>query len=118
MSLSNGNFINLKQNVLITGATGVGKSFTMQKFYQEQIELMDKNNIRLTNIKASYEAENKAIYNELRVLNNQLKKERDNFYLSIERISINRDFWKRNFFILTVFYIFTVAIQVYFQVYF
>ena len=30
MSLASGNFINNNQNVLITGATGVGKSFTMQ----------------------------------------------------------------------------------------
>jgi DNA replication protein DnaC len=39
ISLSNGNFINLKQNVLITGATGVGKSFTMQCLGKRAIDL-------------------------------------------------------------------------------
>ena len=39
MSLATGNFINLKQNVLITGATGVGKSFTMQCLGKRAIDL-------------------------------------------------------------------------------
>ena len=39
MSLASGNFINLRQNVLITGATGVGKSFTMQCLGKRAIDL-------------------------------------------------------------------------------
>jgi DNA replication protein DnaC len=39
MSLSSGDFINLNQNVLITGATGVGKSFAMQCLARRAIDL-------------------------------------------------------------------------------
>lgn len=39
MSLATGNFINLNQNVLITGPTGVGKSFAMQCLARRAIDL-------------------------------------------------------------------------------
>lgn len=39
MSLASGNFINLNQNVLITGPTGVGKSFAMQCLARRAIDL-------------------------------------------------------------------------------
>jgi DNA replication protein DnaC len=39
LSLSNGDFINKNQNILITGATGCGKSFTMQAIARRIIDL-------------------------------------------------------------------------------
>jgi DNA replication protein DnaC len=39
LSLANGDFINKNQNVLITGATGCGKSFSMQAIARRMIDL-------------------------------------------------------------------------------
>lgn len=39
LSLANGDFINKNQNVLITGATGCGKSFAMQAIARRMIDL-------------------------------------------------------------------------------
>lgn len=72
-------------------------------FYKEQLELMDKENIRLANIKLSLEDENKMLYNELRIINEQLKKERDNFYISIKKVSIQLNEWRKWCFVWAFF---------------